>query len=286
MAIKILTDSACDLPKQLCEQYEIDVMPLLVYVDEQEFRDTVDITPNKLYNAMREGAITKTAQVTYGTFEEKFKQLENSSDDYIYIGISSQLSGTYQTAKMVADHLQEDGHKINLTIIDSKCASLGLGLVVLNAAKMAQAGKSKESILSQIDHYCNHMEHLVSVDTLEYLQRGGRVSRTSAIVGNMLKIKPILHMEDGKLVALDKVRGRKRLYRKLLKMIEERGTKLDQQVVGINHADNLEAVMEIKDIISEKFGVTQFVINDAGSAVGAHTGPGLLALYFLDDPIK
>jgi len=286
MSIKIITDSAADLPQDIINDYDITVLPLLVTYNDVVYEDGVSMKPEELLNEMREGKTYKTAQVPIGSFVEEFNQCIKEKTDAIYIGFSSELSGTYQGAVMAKKQVfldESEKSAINLDIIDTKCASLGFGMVVYQAAQMAQEGKSREEILDAVNFYSNHMEHIFTVDDLEYLYRGGRVSKTSAFVGGLLNIKPILDVEDGKLIPLEKKKGRKRVLKRIVEIMEERGTSLAEQIVAISHGDDLETAQKLQDMIKEKFGTEKFVINTIGASVGAHAGPGTIALYFLNE---
>lgn len=282
VSIKIITDSASDLPKEIYERYNINVLPLLVYMDDTEYRDGVDILSPQLFEYMKKGGNASTAQVPYSVFDKKFRELAEEGGSYIYIAFSSQLSGTYQTAKLVESEIKKEYSNFDLHIIDSMSASLGLGLIVLKAATMASEGCSKEQILKTINFYINHMEHVFTVDNLEYLYRGGRVSKTAAFAGSLLNIKPILDVQEGKLIPIEKIRGRKRSLKKIIEIVGSRGEYLEEQIICINHADDIETAKDIKNILEEKYGIKEFIINDVGSTIGAHTGPGLIGIYFLN----
>lgn len=283
MKVKILTDSACDLPKELVEEYSIDVLPIIVLKDEIEYKDRVDIDPMKVYEDMRQGEIYTTAQIPPSFFNEKFQEYGKAGESVIYIGFSSGLSGTFNTALFVKEAILEEYPKLDLDIIDTEAASLGFGLIVLQAAKLAKAGKDKKEILESIEYYKENMEHIFTVDNIEYLFRGGRVSKTQALVGGLLNIKPVLHVDEGKLVPLEKIRGRKKAIKCMLEIMEERSKEIEikDQVIGIAHGDDLEGAMKLKEQIEERFGVKDFIINTIGAAIGAHSGPGTLAIFFL-----
>lgn len=283
MPIKIITDSACDLPKDIIEEYNIEVIPLLVYLEGKEYLDGETIQPVDLFNGMRKGKVYKTAQVPISKFKEAFLKHAENKESCIYIAFSSGLSGTCQAAVMAKNEVLEEYPDFNLDIVDTKCASVGFGLVVYKAAKMAKEGKSKEEIVKAVKFYSEHMEHIFTVDDLEYLYRGGRVSRTAAFVGSLLNIKPILDVEDGKLVPIEKVRGRKKVLKRMIEIMEERGVDLANQTIGICHGDDLEGAMKLKKMIQEKFGCEKFLINIIGCAIGAHSGPGTLSVFFLNE---
>lgn len=285
MSIHIVADSGCDLPYSFLQERNISFLPLIVHLNNNDYEDFVTIEPKQVYDAMRNGEVAKTSQASPLKMRELFTELAESGRPAVYIAFSSQLSGTYQTAMMVREEVLEQYPEFQLTIIDSKCASLGLGLVVMKASELAQKGMAYEQLCETISAYCRHMEHIFTVDDLEFLARGGRISKTSAFVGGILNIKPLLHVEDGKLIPIEKIRGRKKVFKRMIERMEERGNDLQKQVIGISHGDDEEAALELKRMIEEKFGCTRFFISPIGGAIGAHAGPGTLALFFLNEYI-
>jgi DegV family protein with EDD domain len=286
MSIKIMADSASDLTKDYFAEYDMELVSLTVHLDDKDYRDGVDITPKNVFDAMKKGKTPKTSQVSPQTFKDIFTKYAESKQPLIYLAFSSELSGTYQTAKMMEQEVKEEYPDADIHVIDTKCASIGYGLVVLHAAKMAKDGKSKEEIIEDAKNRALHMEHIFTVDDLEYLYRGGRVSKTAAFVGSLLNIKPILHVEQGKLIPLEKMRGTKKLLGRILEIMEQRGGNFENQVIGISHGDDLERAEKLAEMIKEKFGVKEFVIEYVGSAIGAHAGPGTIALFFLNKSFK
>ncbi|MBD8067573.1 DegV family protein [Bacillus sp. PS06] len=282
MTVKILADSASDLPLDFFEEADVTLFPLGVHLDGEEFLDQVTIKPTEVYEKMRNGAAPKTTQVSPHLFKEEFQKLAKNNQAGIYIAFSSQLSGTYQTAVMMKEEVQEEYPDFDLTIIDTKCASLGVGLVVKAAVELAKTGASKEDIIELATYQATHMEHIFTVDDLEYLARGGRVTKTAAFVGGLLNIKPILNVEDGKLIPLEKIRGKKKAAKRILEIIEERGTDLKDQTIAISHGDVLETANEFKEMIIEKFGCKEVFINMVGASIGSHAGPGVIAIFFLN----
>ncbi len=282
MSVRIATDSAADLPFNVIRDYNVIVYPLLVYLDGEEYLDSVNLLPDALYDRMREGAQVKTAQIPMAYFIETFEHYAKNGDDVIYLAFSSGLSGTYQTAVMAYQTVQEMYPSFHMTIVDTKCVSLGLGLIVLEASQMASQGATRDAILQYVSKAINHQRHVFSVDDLEYLFRGGRVSRAQATVGNLLNIKPILKVENGLLKPFEKVKGRKKRLQKLMEYAAEHGVALGDQTIGIAHAANEEEALALKSHFEETYGTKQFVIGQLGCAVGAHCGPGLITLFFKD----
>ncbi|OLS36507.1 DegV family protein [Bacillus sp. MRMR6] len=282
MQVKILADSACDLPKDFYAEHNVTLFPLKVHVNGQEYDDVKTIDSKTVYDAIRSGDVPKTSQVSPLLFQEVFTKMAENNENGIYIAFSSELSGTYQTSLMILDQVKEKYPNFNLTIVDTKCASLGYGLVVREAVRKSEQNGSKEEILKDVLFRSEHMEQLFTVEDLEYLAKGGRVSKASAFLGGLLNIKPILNVEDGKLVPIEKLRGKKKVLRRLIELMRERGTEMNDQVIGISHADTEETAIEVKAMIEEEFHPKEVYITSIGSAVGAHTGPGTIAIFFLN----
>ncbi|GGB39748.1 DegV family EDD domain-containing protein [Virgibacillus dakarensis] len=286
MNVKILADSACDLSEQYYNEFAIEMIPLTVHLDEKDFQDGKTISAKTVYDAMREGKSPKTSQASAQAFKTIFTSYAETNQPLIYFAFSSELSGTYQAAKMMEQEIKENYPDAPIYAVDTKCASIGYGLVVLRAAQLAKNGASVEEILETATYHANHMEHIFTVDDLEYLYRGGRVSKTAAFVGSLLKIKPILHVDDGKLIPLEKMRGSKKLLARMVDIMDERGVDINNQVIGISHGDDLERAEQLAEMIKEKFQPKDIVIEMVGSVIGAHSGPGTLALFFLNDQYK
>ncbi|MYW26280.1 DegV family EDD domain-containing protein [Bacillus thuringiensis] len=284
MSVKIITDSAADLPVELLQAYDIDLIPLRVYDEaETEYLDGVTLESVTLLQKMREGAVYRTSLPSLETFQEKFVSYAKEGNPCIYLAFSSELSGTYQSSVVIKEEVKETYADLDLEIIDTKCASLGQGLVVLEAAKMAKDGASKEEILNRVAFLMNHMEHIFTVADLQYLVRGGRLSKVAGFIGGLLNIKPILNVEEGKLVPLEKVRGKKKVLSRIVDIMEERGKDLKDQTIGMTHGDDLETAEALKALITERFGCEVFIVNTIGAAIGAHTGPGVITLFFLNE---
>jgi DegV family protein with EDD domain len=183
---------------------------------------------------------------------------------------------------MMAEQVKEKHPHLDLSIIDSKCVSLGYGLIVMTALELLKKGAQKDVVVERVQEQCRHMEHLFTVEDLDFLARGGRLSRSSAFFGGLLHIKPLLHVKDGKLVPLEKIRGKKKLLKRMLDLMEERGADLEHQTIGISHGDDEATALELKKMIEERFGTRKFYINLIGSVVAAHAGPGTLAVFFLN----
>ncbi|MBU0904447.1 MAG: DegV family protein [Firmicutes bacterium] len=278
--MRIFADSACDLPKEFYETNPVTLIPLRVQIEEAEYLDVETINSTEVYAAIRSGKHPKTSQASPEQFITLFEELAKSGEEGLYIAFSSELSGTHNSAVMIRDQVLEEYPQLKLTIIDSKCASLGYGLLVKDALRLQKAGEPLERIEEIIRFKAAHMEHLFTVEDLDYMARGGRVSKASAFIGGLLNIKPLLHVEDGKLVPIEKLRGRKKLMKRILELMEERGERLHEQIIAISHGDDEALALEMKTMIEETFQPKQVEIHVIGSAVGSHAGPGTLAIFF------
>lgn len=280
MAVHIVTDTACDLPKHLIEEYDIKVMPFIVIIDGEEYVDGDTIGPDELYKQMKEGKVPTTSQVPSERMRHTFEALAEKNESCIYIGLSSELTGTYQSAVSIAQELKERYPGFDIDTVDSRGASIGQGLMVLEAAQMAKEGQSKANILRRIQFNIDHMEYLFTVDDLVYLQRGGRIGRASAFLGGLLNIKPLLELEDGRLIPLEKIRGSKKVYRRLVDLVKERGNDLERQTIALCHADCPDSMQTLKTMIQEETGAKRFIEVPIGGVIGSHAGPGTFAVIF------
>ncbi|WP_422484406.1 DegV family protein [Gudongella sp. DL1XJH-153] len=282
MSIKILCDSACDLPRTLLEELEIEELPIVLIKGEKEYFDKVNIDPEEVYKGMRDGEVFRTAQITPITFENAFEKHIKNGHEIIYIGFSSGLSATFQSASIAKMTLKEKYPDADIAVIDSKAASCGYGLVVYEAGTARKNGASMEEIIKITEFYSENVDHIFTVDNIEYLYRGGRISRTNAILGGMLNIKPILEVRDGKLVAMEKVRGKNKVLKRMVELVGERNidSDLSNTTFCITHGDDLETADKLKAMITEKYGVNDYITNQIGGAIGAHVGPGSLTLFY------
>jgi DegV family protein with EDD domain len=280
--MRIFADSASDLPKSFFDKNDVALIPLHVLIDGNEYEDIVEIDSREVYKTIRNGGQPKTSQVSPEELLERWTELSKSGEEGIYIAFSSELSGTYNTAVMMRDQVKEENKDLNLLIIDSKCASLGYGLLIKEAVRLRNAGETMEEIEEKIRFMAEHMEHLFTVEDLDYMARGGRVSKASAFIGGLLNIKPLLHVEGGKLVPIEKHRGRKRVLRRIVELMEERGDNLSKQTIAISHGDDEAIALELKALVEERFQPKNIEIHMIGSVIGAHAGPGTVSIFFLN----
>jgi DegV family protein with EDD domain len=285
MALKIITDSACDIPKWLAEKYQLHVIPTPVVINDKDYFDGDTILPEEFYNILRRGTEVKTYHINSFMFRQNFEPYAINKDQVIYICFSTGIAGTFNAANIAKEELLELYPDFDLTIIDSRCASLGFGLVVEKALRMVEKQVPKETVIEAIRYYCEHMEHIFTVETLEYLYKGGRLSRTSAIAGGLLDIKPIIEVNDkGALTAFEKVRGRQKSLKRLVELVGERSSDLKYQTIGLVHGDDLPTLDSVKKLLTDRYGCENFIESYVGCAIGAHTGPGIIGIIFLDAP--
>lgn len=276
--IKIITDSVGDLPQDLAEEWDVEIVPLTINFEDGSYRDGVDIKSDEFYKKLRTcDRLPTTAQVTPSEFLEVYKKYSNEYDDFIVITISSAMSGTFQSAVTASEI---GGLEDRVTVIDSKGITLGQGLMVLEAARMAKRGESKEEIINRINEMVEKVEYILVVDTLEYLKKGGRLSATKAFVGEALKIKPVLTMKDGKLIQTGKIRGRKKVIKWIMEELKESKVDFSKQTIGVNHTDSREFAEELAEKIQKNFAPKEIILGDVGATVGTHAGPGAVAVYF------
>lgn len=284
MALKIVTDSASDVPEWLIKEYDLHVIPTPVVIEEKDYFDGQTIFPEEFYGILKSGKEIKTYHINSFMFYENFLPYAKNKDEVIYICFSTGIAGTYNAANICKGELLEEFPDFSLTIIDSKCASLGFGLVVEKALRMQKNNATKDEIIEAIHFHCEHMEHIFTVETLEYLYKGGRLSKTSAIAGGLLDIKPIIEINElGALVSIEKIRGRLKSIKRLVEIVGERGADLQNQTIGIVHGDDKESMNLVKNMLVEKYGCKNFLDSYVGCAIGAHTGPGIIGIIFLNE---
>lgn len=278
----IYTDSSCDLSNEMIEKYDLKVMQLEVTIDDNPPILNRDIDPKDLYDKLRDGAMAKTNAVTPGFFQDHMKQTLEEGRDILYIGFTSGLSVTYNNGTMICTELQEEYPDRKIMHIDTLCASVGEGLLVHYAAVKREEGASMEEIFQGIMDMKDKIHHQVTVNDLFFLKRGGRVSATTAIAGSVLNIKPIIEVsEEGKLDTVGKVRGRKAAMKEIVAKMKETADLDTWNQVFISHGDCLEDAERVRDMILETFPNAQVNISYVGAVIGAHTGPGVIALCYL-----
>jgi len=281
MHYRIITDSCCDLGKDLLDQLDISLAPLGVECGDRFFLDE-ELDIKEFYDGMRNGVVCTTSAVNPEGWAERMEPALKNGEDVLVLTFSSGMSTTYQSAVIAADELAEKYPQRQIRVIDTLAASAGQGLLVWHAAKQRQEGKSLDEVCSWVLANRDHVAHWVTVEDLKYLKRGGRISAATAVVGTMLSIKPIIHLDtEGKLISMDKCRGRKASMTYLADKCEATVLPEGLERVFLSHADCLEEAEHIAETVKTRLGVKEVVICDIGPVIGSHTGPGCLALCFL-----
>lgn len=286
MAFCIITDSASDVPQSVIEKYGLYVMPTPVVINEKEYLDGKNLNADEFYRIQQSGADISTYHISQYMFEEHFRTFAEKGDEVLYICFSTGIAGTYNAARLAYQEVREEFPEFQMTIIDSKCASIGYGLVVERLLCMQRNGAPKELLLEAAHFFCEHMVHVITVAELDYLFKGGRLSRTSFLMGNALNIKPIIIVdENGSLKAVGRVKGWKNARNKMLEMVGQQGKDLDRQTIGVCYGTDREAFDSIKAQLRERYHVKDILETQVGCAIGAHTGAGILGIVFLDEEV-
>lgn len=281
----ILTDSSCDLPASMAAEMQVEVLPLTVYVDDDCYSNYLDgreIGFHDFYERTKTAKNLKTSAVNQAQFVEIMEPLVAAGNDVLYLGFSSGLSGTYNASRIAAEELNEKYPDRKIITVDTLCASLGQGLLVYLCWQQKQAGKTIAEVAAYAEQTKLNVAHWFTVNDLMFLKRGGRVSATTAIVGSALSIKPVMHVDDdGHLIKVSVARGRKASIRALVDKMASDGIDIAGQHIFISHGDCEDEAKYLADLIRERFGVKEITINYVGPVIGAHSGPGTLALFYL-----
>lgn len=285
MNFEIVTDSSANLTEEMIERFGLHILTLMFRVEGREYYSYVkgehtDI--KQFYDMMRAGQTVETSHINMQTCRDMFESLLKEGKDVLYIGFSSALSGTYNTAAMVAKELTEEYPDRKIYAVDTLAASMGEGLLVYHAAQQRLAGESIEAVKDWLLSNRLNLCHWFTVDNLFHLKRGGRVSATTALVGTLLNIKPVMHVDDeGRLVPTGKVRGRTKSLEALVEKMEETVLTPQEQMVFITHGDCLEDAKSVENMVRQRLKVKDVCINFVDPVIGAHSGPGTVALFFL-----
>ena len=279
---QIITDSGCDLPAGLLESMDVKKVSLSVLFRGETRTDSVDDGIREFYDGLRAGDIATTSAVNPQGWKEVMEPVLAAGKDALVLTFSSGLSTTYQSAVIAAEELMEQYPDRKACVVDSLCASLGEGLLLHYACRKRDEGMSLEELRDWVEQNKLNLCHWFTVDDLMYLKRGGRVSAATAVVGTMLQIKPVLHVDnEGHLINVAKARGRKASIDALAKKAAELGEGFDNETMFISHGDCEEDARYLAGILTEKLGVRHVHINHVGAVIGSHAGPGVLALFFL-----
>ena len=282
----ITTDNNSDLPEKYFKDHGVGCMYLSYSMDGKNYTHENFLPEHEFYEAMRNGSMPTTAQVNPENAKTLLEPYLKEGKDILHIAFSSGLSGTYNSSRIAAEELMEDYPDRRIIVVDSLSASLGQGLLVWLAQQKKELGQTLEDVADWVEKNKLKMVHLFTVDDLNHLYRGGRVSRTTAIVGSMLNIKPVLHVDnEGKLTAIGKVRGRKKALQELVKLMDEKigSFGADCDTIFISHGDCEQDAQYVAAKVKEKYNIKNIIINQVGATIGAHSGPGTMALFFVGD---
>ena len=281
----IVTDSSCDLPAGMAEELELVVLPLSFLLNGKEYRNYLDgreMPIEEFYRHIRAGEPCTTSAVNVDAYKSAMEPILKSGKDVLDIAFSSGLSATYNSAKIACEELSEKYPERTVRAVDTLCASLGQGLLVWLAAQKKRAGESLDEVRGWLEENKLHLCHWFTVDDLKHLRRGGRISGATALIGTMLSIKPVMHVDDeGHLIAMGKVRGRRASLDALADHMEQTAIDPASQTVFISHGDCPEDAEYLAGEIRRRMNVKEVVIGDVGPVIGAHSGPGTMALFFL-----
>ena len=280
----IVTDSTCDLPANIVTDLGITVIPMEFQLDGTtylNYPDGRDYDFHAFYDALRAGKASTTSQVNYQTFLDTITPILESGRDILYLAFSSGLSGTYNGSVIAANDLMEKYPGSKVISVDTLAASVGEGLLVYTAAKKREEGLSLDELAQWVTDNRLHLCHWFTVDDLNHLKRGGRVSPAVAIIGTALGIKPVMHVDDeGHLIPVSKVRGRRKSLDALVEHMAETCDKPESQTIFIGHGDSKEDAEYVAKLVRQKFKVKNIILNYIGPVIGSHSGPGTLALFF------
>lgn len=282
----ITTDNTADLPHSYYKENGLDYMYLTYALDGQIYGKENELSSQEFYARMRGGSMPTTSQINSEDAKAVWLPHLQAGKSILHLAFSSGLSGSCNSARLAAEDLKEEHPEYEIVVIDTLCASLGEGLLVHKAVKMKKEGKSMEEIAQWLEEHKLNLCHVFTVDDLFHLYRGGRVSRATAILGSMINIKPLLHVDnEGHLIAVGKVRGRKRSLASLVDMMDERlgSYKGKNPEIFISHGDCQEDAEYVAALVRERYGIEDILINPVGATIGAHSGPGTVALFFLGD---
>lgn len=285
---KLVTDNTADLSDEYLKQNGIEYMSLSYILEGVVYGKDNEMNWQIFYHMMREGKMPTTSQINPEDAKEFFEQCILENKEILYICFSSELSGTMNNARIAAQQIMEEHPDVKIVVFDSLSASLGEGLVVHKAIQMRDAGKSLDETVAWLEEHVQNFVHVFTVDDLFHLYRGGRVSKTTAIVGTLASIKPKLHVDnEGHLTVIGKVRGRKKALNALVDYMEEKmgfwAEENRKDYVFISHGDALEDAEYVRDKVKERFGFENFIINNIGPTIGTHSGPGTIALFFMGE---
>ena len=276
----ITVNSTVDLPKEWLEERHVPVVPLKYTIDGETYTDMEGLSAKEFFAKLREGKMSVTSQVNPEEAAEMLEPYVKEGKDILHLGFSSGLSGTLNSMRIAGQMLEEKYPEAKVIVIDTLCACLGEGLLLHKALQQKAMGKTIDETAQWVEENKLHICHNVTVDDLNHLHRGGRISKTTAVLGTLVQIKPIIHMDDnGKLQVIGKERGRKKSLNKIVDMTVEQSKGWDNDLILITHGDCIEDAEYVAKLVREKMGIDNILINNIGTVIGSHTGPGVVAVF-------
>lgn len=276
----ITVNSTVDLPKEWLVRRKVPVVPLRYTIDGKTYEDMAGLSPKEFFGKLREGKMSVTSQVNPGEAKEALRPFLLEGKDILHLAFSSGLSGTCNSMRIAAEELMEEFPDQKVMVIDTLCACLGEGLLLYYALKRKSEGCSMEETAKWVEENKLHVCHNVTIDDLDHLHRGGRISKTVAVLGGMVKIKPMIHMDDqGTLQVIGKERGRRKSLNKIVDTAVEQSKGWENDIIMITHGDCEEDAGYVAELVREKMGIDNILVNNIGTVIGSHTGPGVVAVF-------
>lgn len=276
----ITVNSTVDLPKEWLAERNVPVVPLRYTIDGQTYEDMDGLSSKEFFQKLREGKMAVTSQVNPEEAKEALEGFVKEWKDVLHLAFSSALSGTCNSMKIAAEELMEEYPGSKVIVIDTLCACLGEALLLYKTLKQKESGKTLEETAKWVEENKLHICHNVTVDDLNHLHRGGRVSKATAVLGTMVQIKPIIHMDNnGALQVIGKERGRKKALNKIVDMAVKQAEGWDNDIIMITHGDCIEDAEYVASLVRQKMGIDNILINNIGTVIGSHTGPGVVAVF-------
>ena len=276
----ITVNSTVDVPKEWLEERHVPVIPLKYTIDGETYTDMEGLSAKEFFDKLREGKMSTTSQVNPEEAAAELEPYIKEGKDILHLGFSSGLSGTLNSMKIAGEMLEEKYPEAKVIVIDTLCACLGEALLLYKALQQKEKGMNIDELAGWVEENKLHVCHDVTVDDLNHLHRGGRVSKTTAVLGTLVQIKPIIHMDDnGKLQVIGKERGRKKSLNKIVDMAVEQSKGWDNDIIMITHGDCIDDAEYVAKLVREKMGIDNILINNIGTVIGSHTGPGVVAVF-------
>lgn len=276
----ITVNSTVDVPKEWLEERHVPVIPLKYTIDGETYTDMEGLSAKEFFDKLREGKMSTTSQVNPEEAAAELEPYIKEGKDILHLGFSSGLSGTLNSMKIAGEMLEEKYPEAKVIVIDTLCACLGEALLLYKALQQKEKDMSIDELAQWVEENKLHVCHNVTVDDLNHLHRGGRVSKTTAVLGTLVQIKPIIHMDDnGKLQVIGKERGRKKSLNKIVDMAVEQSKGWDNDIIMITHGDCIDDAEYVAKLVREKMGIDNILINNIGTVIGSHTGPGVVAVF-------